>query len=873
MVKEVQKTVVADPTFSEWLLEAIRKIKHQKQRPSLDRICAAVRQHHKVDFDEIYEQLELAVKNGSVLKVFNKGMCSYKDPARVTQLKTRSLKLNRKTELLKLVVRTINELGEPGGSTSRSIEKYIKNSYSLELTDGADFGHLLRIAIKRGAHSGRLVQEGRLYRCGVDEGISYGFIDKAAPADPTKKVATPCTICGFCLGTASKNKEGQAEKLVSCSECGNSGHPSCLQFSSQLTKRVQGMWWQCTECKHCSACGQQRKEPDKPDNMLFCDGCDRGYHLDCCDPPFSKAPKGTWMCPICDPSKQIRKRKGTLNLVGHAKRIKSPERCPTPGCDGSGNTNGTSNHHRKQHSCPLLPPEERALKGQKNCPSPFESFEDHLPPLEPGQPEWMRYLKVISSDSSSSSSSDTNDSGSDSDSGASESDAESGKSSPRKKKSSKKIDTPNRKESTLTENMEKSSEKCSADQVQENDESDASKPKGLIDGLSKFFTPTNKRTSRVSLNSRTFVSVNGSGKPKSMQTQSRQQQAASKLLRKSKLMAANRDKVAETAQDLFDDTSDLYPTRHNSAHNSDSSEKERPQMEEQVSPDLLKSPNKVNRTTSPMTRSRHKVSSRYSRNTSKSPVLSDRMRSTSPRLSNMHSCGSPITSRSPLSHSPSKILSFDTDFEISPDKCQSKGRDKGLKMCSPGAMGRDLSPGSAKKRSPHKHKKHKDKSHKKHKSSKNHKSSKKEKRSSKSSKSHKKHKHKKPEKENEIVSVTTSSNGETEKKVPSVTKRDLELFQQAQEKAQQLMNEEASNAPSQVGQSPGRFPPCIEFGKYEINTWYSSPYPQEYAQLPKLYLCEFCLKYMKSRHILQRHMVSESKFEDLVNGPLLVKLF
>ncbi len=28
-----------------------------------------------------------------------------------------------------------------------------------------------------------------------------------------------------------------------------------------------------------------------------------------------------------------------------------------------------------------------------------------------------------------------------------------------------------------------------------------------------------------------------------------------------------------------------------------------------------------------------------------------------------------------------------------------------------------------------------------------------------------------------------------------------------------------------------RYPPCIEFGKYEINTWYSSPYPQEYAKL------------------------------------------
>ncbi|UYV77891.1 KAT6B [Cordylochernes scorpioides] len=57
-------------------------------------------------------------------------------------------------------------------------------------------------------------------------------------------------------------------------------------------------------------------------------------------------------------------------------------------------------------------------------------------------------------------------------------------------------------------------------------------------------------------------------------------------------------------------------------------------------------------------------------------------------------------------------------------------------------------------------------------------------------------------------------------------------------------------------QPQGRCPAAIEFGTYEIQTWYSSPYPQEYARLPKLFLCEFCLKYMKSKSILLRHLVS-----------------
>jgi len=53
---------------------------------------------------------------------------------------------------------------------------------------------------------------------------------------------------------------------------------------------------------------------------------------------------------------------------------------------------------------------------------------------------------------------------------------------------------------------------------------------------------------------------------------------------------------------------------------------------------------------------------------------------------------------------------------------------------------------------------------------------------------------------------------------------------------------------------PVRCPAAIQFGKYEVETWFSSPFPQEYARLPKLFLCEFCLKYTKSKSVLERHM-------------------
>ncbi|GJN33168.1 hypothetical protein PR202_gb21735 [Eleusine coracana subsp. coracana] len=46
----------------------------------------------------------------------------------------------------------------------------------------------------------------------------------------------------------------------------------------------------------------------------------------------------------------------------------------------------------------------------------------------------------------------------------------------------------------------------------------------------------------------------------------------------------------------------------------------------------------------------------------------------------------------------------------------------------------------------------------------------------------------------------------------------------------------------------------IELGRYEIDTWYFSPFPPEYNDCPKLFFCEFCLNFMKRKEQLQRHM-------------------
>lgn len=109
------------------------------------------------------------------------------------------------------------------------------------------------------------------YRNPIEEEERLRIIRK--PNDVRNK-APPSPYCDFCLGDARENKKTMVpEDLVSCSDCGRSGHPSCLQFTPNMIISVKRYRWQCIECKYCSICGTS----DNDDQLLFCDDCDRGY--------------------------------------------------------------------------------------------------------------------------------------------------------------------------------------------------------------------------------------------------------------------------------------------------------------------------------------------------------------------------------------------------------------------------------------------------------------------------------------------------------------------------------------------------------------------------------------------------------------------
>jgi zinc finger protein ubi-d4 len=107
---------------------------------------------------------------------------------------------------------------------------------------------------------------------------------------------TTSKYCDFCLGNETENKKtGSREEMVSCADCGRCGHPSCLQFTPNMIISVKKYPWQCIECKSCGICGTS----DNDDQLLFCDDCDRGYHMYCLSPPLSEPPEGSWSCHLC----------------------------------------------------------------------------------------------------------------------------------------------------------------------------------------------------------------------------------------------------------------------------------------------------------------------------------------------------------------------------------------------------------------------------------------------------------------------------------------------------------------------------------------------------------------------------------------------
>lgn len=206
---------LANPMYTQWILEAIRKIKKQKQRPSEERICNAVSMSHGLDRKTVLEQLELSVKDGTILKVTNKGLNSYKDPDNPGRLALPKPKGSCSTvgggsssaggsshshsgrkpglDWNKLIKRALEGLHEPGGSSLKNIERFLKCQADVAayLSGSGSMGpgifhQQLRVALKRAVAHGRVFKQGLMFQLvsrssSLDDGTGTVSLDSLPP--------------------------------------------------------------------------------------------------------------------------------------------------------------------------------------------------------------------------------------------------------------------------------------------------------------------------------------------------------------------------------------------------------------------------------------------------------------------------------------------------------------------------------------------------------------------------------------------------------------------------------------------------------------------------------------------------------------------
>ncbi|KAK4521856.1 uncharacterized protein ATC70_004394 [Mucor velutinosus] len=107
----------------------------------------------------------------------------------------------------------------------------------------------------------------------------------------------------------------------------------------------------------------------------------------------------------------------------------------------------------------------------------------------------------------------------------------------------------------------------------------------------------------------------------------------------------------------------------------------------------------------------------------------------------------------------------------------------------------------------------------------------------------------------------TKAEADTTRGTPNET--DIAAFEKARAKAEKSLAAANASQPLIPTQKTSKWEPMLDvpkirhisFNDYLIDTWYVAPYPEEYSQNSTLYICEYCMKYMKSSFIANRHQL------------------
>lgn len=330
---------------NERLLQVIDILRGRKARPDLPAIEHMMVRKFGVPKPRVREIMTMLLNQNKIIKVDYKGNASYRNASKWAGRRHRDHQLSgqvmNSSEVSSALVGAVKVLtkrkkGEAGVSADE-VEAYLKEINSKKVPP-----ETLRTALEREVAYGSSLRRlsGLLFalvpkkdgkekenmgdpkrdakerdnmgdaKKGQKENIAEGTLHKAKRI---KKFHGPdfvetCSlnsldyldgddpVCDFCLMPATSNPEGETEPLLVCKDCGAKAHPSCMDYSPELARKSQLFPWQCMACKICAVC----HDPENGECMLFCDSCDKGYHVSCHKPKIVGKPNGKWVCYQCN---------------------------------------------------------------------------------------------------------------------------------------------------------------------------------------------------------------------------------------------------------------------------------------------------------------------------------------------------------------------------------------------------------------------------------------------------------------------------------------------------------------------------------------------------------------------------------------------
>ena len=96
-----------------------------------------------------------------------------------------------------------------------------------------------------------------------------------------------------------------------------------------------------------------------------------------------------------------------------------------------------------------------------------------------------------------------------------------------------------------------------------------------------------------------------------------------------------------------------------------------------------------------------------------------------------------------------------------------------------------------------------------------------------------------------LVVGGTATNGDSDRKITRNQKRRHDEINHVQKTFAEMDPTTAALEKEHEAITKVKYINKLRFGKFEIETWYFSPYPEGYGRVETLYVCQYCLKYMK----------------------------